>query len=336
MTTRRKFIQGAAGAALAMPALVSSARAADAIKVVLPLGFAIDFFDTMNAFSGGHYAKYGLDCKVIGANTGVQMTQLVVSGQGDFGRGAPPDQVRAVAANQAAPISISTISQGCNFRVFSLKAKPVSEPKDFKGKTVGLITMASPTGIYLDVMLAKAGLKPGDVERQPTGGTPGAYEILKQGRVDCFISTFAVAIALETAKDALLVWNPDKYLPLPGQCYNAMADTLKTRPDVAVRFLRAIKSSCEEIMAAPAADLISRAAKDFDIPGATERALQTAIVQRTVPEIWMSEGKENFLKNVPRLWSEGVEALRIAKIVDLKDPTVLYTNKFIDEALAMK
>ena len=335
MTTRRRFMQGAAGA-LAIPALISSARAADAIKVVLPLGFAIDFFDTMNAYSGGHYAKYGLDCKVIGANTGVQMTQLVVSGQGDFGRGAPPDQVRAVAAGQAAPIAISTISQGCNFRVFSLKAKPVAEPKDFKGKTVGLITMASPTGIYLDVMLAKAGLKPSDVERQPTGGTPGAYEILKQGRVDCFISTFAVAIALERAKEEVLVWSPDKYLPLPGQCYNAMASTLAARPEIAVRFLRAIKASCEEIMTAPVADLIARAAKDFDIPGANERALQVSIVERTVPEIWMSEGKENFLKNVPRLWSEGVDALRLAKIVDLKDPTVLYTNKFIDEALAMK
>jgi len=30
----------------------------------------------------------------------------------------------------------------------------------------------------------------------------------------------------------------------------------------------------------------------------------------------------------------GVEALRVAGIVDLKDPTVLYTNKFLDQALS--
>lgn len=176
MASRRTFLRNGAVAAgsaiLGLPAIIGSSRAAEPVTVVTPLGFSIDFFDAMNAYSGGHYAKFGLDAKVIGANSGVQMAQLIVSGQGTFGRGAPPDQIRAVAAGQPTPISISTISQGCNFRVFSLAAKPVSEPKAFKGKTVGLITLASPTGIYLDVMLAKAGLKPDDVVRQPTGGTP--------------------------------------------------------------------------------------------------------------------------------------------------------------------
>ena len=183
VTTRRQFLRdsAAAGAALvASPMIASSARAADAITVVLPLGFAIDFFDAMNAAAGGHFANFGLDAKVIGANSGVQAVQLIASGQGTFGRGAPADIIRAVAAKQNAPIAIATVFQGCPFRVFSLKSKPILEPKDFAGKTVGLITLASPTGIYLDVMLSQVGLKPSDVERQATGGTPGAIEIISR------------------------------------------------------------------------------------------------------------------------------------------------------------
>ena len=166
---------------------------------------------------------------------------------------------------------------------------------------------------------------------------PAPIEILKQGRSIASSPPSPSRSRSNPRSEPVEIWNPDKYLPLPGQCYYAMADTLEARgPMSPCVSSRRSNPPIDEIMAEPLAPLIKRAAKDFDIPGATERALQTAIVQRTVPEIWMSEGKENFLKNVPRLWSEGVEALRIAKIVDLKDPTVLYTNKFIDEALAMK
>jgi NitT/TauT family transport system substrate-binding protein len=336
MTTRRKFLKTigvTTGAAIAAPFLISKSNAAEPMSVVTPLGFSIDFFDTLNAYSGGHYAKFGLDAKVIGANTGVQMTQLVVAGQGTFGRGATPDQIRAVAAKQPAPIAISTISQGCNFRVFSLKSKPVLAPKDFKGKTVGLITMASPTGIYLDVMLAQAGLSANDVERQPTGGTPGAIEILKQGRVDCFISTVAVQVALQRAGAPVEIFNPDKYLPLPGQCYYAMSDTLKTRPEVAVNFLKAIRASVEEMLTEPLAPLIKRAAKDFDIPGANDSDQSVAMLTTAINEAMLSEGKENLMLNLPRLWNGGCAALREAHIVDVKDPSVLYTNKYVDKAL---
>jgi ABC-type nitrate/sulfonate/bicarbonate transport system substrate-binding protein len=335
MTTRRMVLKAAAaGVALGgFPAIIRSSRAAETMSVVTPLGFAIDFFDALNAYSGGHYAKFGLDAKVIGANTGVQMMQLVVSGRGTFGRGAPPDQIRAVAAKQPAPLAISTVSQGCNFRVFSLKSKPVLEPKDFKGKTVGLITMASPTGIYLDVMLQQAGLSPNDVERQPTGGTPGAIEILKKGRVDCFISTVAVMVALQRAGEAVAVFSPDKYLPLPGQCYYAMPDTLAARPAVAVNFLRAIKSSVDEMLSQPLAPLIARASKDFEIPGANDIDLSVAILKSGINQLMLAEGKENLMLNLPRKWNDGCAALRAAHIVDVPDPSVLYTNRYVEQAL---
>jgi NitT/TauT family transport system substrate-binding protein len=336
MTTRRKFITQAAmatGAAIAgAPAIIKPSRAAEAVSVATPLGFVLDFFDTMNAYSGGHYAKFGLDCKVIGANNGVQMTQLLVSGQVNFGRGGSPDLFRMYAGKQTFPVSISSINQDCVFRVFSLKSKPVLDPKEFKGKTIGLITLASASGVYLDVMLAEAGLKPDDVERQATGGTPGAVEILKAGRVDCFISAISVEVALERAGEPVVIWNPDKYLPLPGQCYLAMRETLAARPDTTVRFLQAIKSSVDEMFNEPLAPLIRRAAKDFDIPGTTDMDLAVAMVKSAMKAMTLGNGADLMI-NLPSRWNAGCAALRAAKLVDLADPSILYTNEYVDRAL---
>ncbi|HXQ50157.1 MAG TPA: ABC transporter substrate-binding protein [Stellaceae bacterium] len=337
MKTRRQILRSgamAAGAALAgFRAMVTPARAADQVSVALPLGFQIDFFDSMNMASGGHFARFGLDGKVIGANSGVQTIQLVASGQAMFGRGAPPDIIRAVAAKQAAPIAIATILQGCPFRVFSPKAKPVIEPIDFKGKTVGLITLASPTGIYLDVMLHRAGLTPGDVERQPTGGTPGALEIMKQGRVDCFISTVAVETAARLAHEQVLVWDPSKYLPLPGQTYYAMPETLAAKPDIVIRFLKAAKSSIDEMLAGPLPALITRAAKDFDIPGVNDLDLTVTMLDTSIKELMLPAGLDKLLLNIPAQWIDGCKALADAHIVEIADPNVLFTNRFIDAAL---
>lgn len=337
MIGRRSIL--ARGAAIASAAIagfpaIIPARAAEPVSVVTPLGFVLDFFDTMNAFSGGHYARFGLDAKVIGANNGVQMTQLVAAGRATFGRGGTPDLFRMVAARQKVPMAIASIDQDCVFRVFSLKAKPVRQPADFEGKTIGLITLASATGVYLDVMLAAAGLKPDDVERQATGGTPGALEFLKQGRVDCFISSLSVAVALERAGEPVEIWNPDRYLPLPGQCYLAMPDTLAARPEVTVRFLKAIKASVDEMFAQPLAPLIRRAARDFDIPGGGDIDLAVAMVQASMTVMMLTGARSELLVNLPARWRDGAAALRAAGIVDVPDPTRLYTNQFIDQALA--
>jgi hypothetical protein len=37
--------------------------------------------------------------------------------------------------------------------------------------------------------------------------------------------------------------------------------------------------------------------------------------------------------NLPSRWNAGCAALRAAKLVDLADPSILYTNEYVDQAL---
>jgi NitT/TauT family transport system substrate-binding protein len=172
-----------------------------------------------------------------------------------------------------------------------------------------------------------------DAERQAVGGTAGAIEFVKQGRIDCFISSLSVVVALEQAGEKIVYWSTDRYAPMPGNIYMATPEVIAAKPDLVVRCLRSLKASVDELMTRPTGPLFERAAKDFDIPGLQKLDTQVAYLKRVVDEAWLSQGRENLLRNVPSLWASGVGALRSAGIVDIKDPTALYTNRFVDEAL---
>jgi len=337
MTTRRHFIKAAAvtsAAVTGFPTLISSSRAAgDAITFMMPISFAIDFIHSMNAYSGGHFAKQGIDAKLLAATTGAQAMQILYSGKADFAYGSALDEIRVVAAQGSGPISIATMNQASSFRVISLQEKPVLRPEDFKGKIVGLISNGSPTEIYLDMMLTKVGLKKSDAERQVAGSSPGAISIVKQGRIDCFISPASTVIALERAGEKIVNWSPDKYVPMPGQVFMTMPSTAKAKPDLVIRFLKAMKASVDEIIQGPIEPLIRRAAKDFEFGGQSDMGALIEFNKLQVEQMWLVQGKENLLRNVPKLWELGVEELRAVGTADVKDPSVLYTNAFIDKAL---
>ena len=119
----------------------------------------------------------------------------------------------------------------------------------------------------------------------------------------------------------------------PGLGLFCTHETADKKPDVVVRMLRAYKASVTEIMSQPLEPIFQRAAKEFDIPRMNNVASLVAVQQEVTKRQWLAEGKENVLRNVPRLWQSACDALRQIKIADVKDPTTLYTNKFVEEVL---
>ena len=75
--------------------------------------------------------------------------------------------------------------------------------------------------------------------------------------------------------------------------------------------------------------IFERAAKDFEIPGLRDVDALVAVEKVTADRLWLSEGRENLLRNVPKLWKSGVDALRTNNIGDPGEPETLYTNQFV-------
>lgn len=336
MLKRRAFLkQAALGAAtiLVPPAIVTAARAADTVTVLTPFGFLPDFIEIMNAKSGGHFAKFGIDANVVGGHGGAQTTQELVAGRAQFARGAGVDLLSAMGKQTLPVVSISTLYQGATFQLVSLKDKPIRDGMELKGKTVGLVSVGGSTDTFLTLILAKVGLSKDDVRRQVVGNNPGAVEFIRQGRIDCFICSINVVITLERTGVPIVYWSMDKYAPMPGQIYMADRDTLTSKPELAVRFLRAMRASVDEIMTKPLGPIFERAAKDFEIPGLKNVDIPVAVEQASINQLWLTQGKQNLMRNVPALWQSGVDALHAIGLLPATDAKPFYTNKFIDEAL---
>jgi ABC-type nitrate/sulfonate/bicarbonate transport system substrate-binding protein len=331
MQTRRAFLGGAAATGIA--AVIGRARAADTVTVLTGFGFLPNFIDLMNAHSGGHFQKAGLDATVVGARgTAVEMQQMI-AGQAAFGRVAAIDQMNAIAKQQAPLVSISTLAQGSTFQVISLKEKPVADAASLQGKTVGVVSVGGSTEMLLDLMLRKAGLTKDAVKIETVGDNPGAIEFLARGRVDCFLASLNTVVAIERSGGEITYWSTDRFAEMPGQVYLATKSIIDTSPDTVLRFCKAMKASVDELLTQPLAPIFERAARDFDIPGLTDMDKAVATQQATAKQLWLADGRENLLRNVPRRWEAGVATLRGAGMTGVPDATMLYTNHFIDAAL---
>jgi ABC-type nitrate/sulfonate/bicarbonate transport system substrate-binding protein len=335
MITRRTVLAGAAalGGSLSAPTLLR-AQAREPLAVMTPFGYISDFIEMMNAVSGGHFAAQGFDAKLLGGQGTAQAMQQLIAGQVAFVRSAAIDQMRAVSTANAPLVSFSTLYQGSTFHVVSLKDKPITKAEDLKGKTVGLVSVGGTTDTFLDLMLRKVGLQKDDVRREVTGNSPGALQILKQGRVDCFMCAINVVVTLQQMKEPIEVWSTDRYAPMPSQCYVTTQSLIDTKPETVQRMTRALKASVDEMMTRPMREVFQRAAKDFDIPGIRDLDTLIAVSDAARDRLWLSEGRENLMRNVPRLWTEGAEALRASGVADIKNVEALYTNRFIDAAKA--
>ena len=120
---------------------------------------------------------------------------------------------------------------------------------------------------------------------------------------------------------------------MPSQCYVTTRDTIERRPQTVVRFLRAMKASMDEMLAGNSRAVFERAGREYEIPGIRDLDFVVEVAQTSQRELWLSRGRENLLRNVPELWESGFRALKAAGLADPPDPSALWTNRFVEEAL---
>lgn len=322
------------GAALALPFIGrAGAQAGEPLTFATPFGFIPDFIEMMNMVSGGHLARQGFAPRLIGAQGTSPAVQQLLANQASFVRVTAIDQFLAVSRGNAPLVSIATLYQGGAFSVISLRDRAIRDARDLRGKTVGIVSVGGSTELLLDIMLRSAGIPREEVRREVTGNSPGALQLVRQGRVDCFIAAIGVVVALRRANEPIEFWNTDRYAPMPGQVYMATRETIASRPEVVVRFLRALKSSCDEMRTGDLRAIFNRAGRDFEIPGIRNLDAAVELTEVAMRDLWMAQGEANFLRNVPALWRQADEGIRGSGIAAVPDVDALWTNEFIERAL---
>ena len=297
-----------------------------------PFGFIPDFLEMMNMVRAASLAQQGFAPTLLGGQGAVVTAQQLMTGAVSFVRLTAIDEFVAVAKG-AAFVCVATLYQGSTFHVISAKDKPINAAEDFKGKTVGVVSVGGSTEQLLEIMLRSAGMTKADVTTQVVGNSPGAMQYVRQGRIDCFINSIGVVVALQTADEPIVHWPTDRYAPMPSQIYVTTRDDDREEARNGGRVSQSPEGSTEDMLHGDLKAIFQRAGRDFDIPGMKNLDELVALMQFIMANPWMSQGRENFLRNMPELWAKADKGIRGAGIAAVPNVDALYTNTFIEQAL---
>ncbi len=330
---RRHLLKGLAGSALA-PGAASlwSGRAAAAEKVVYltPFGYLMAFAETMYAETSGFFAKHGLDVDIQGGRGSAMAVQQISAGNVLISRTGGTDMIKA-ASKDANIVAFAEIHQRDLFYVISSEQKPLTEPKQFVGKTIGIVSKGGATENILNMMLAKEGIVADDVTRETTGEGPAPFEFIVQGRIDAYIATYATVQQLQADKRPFVAWSVDKVAPSPAQIYITSKKSLAERPEALANFLLGVYDALAALTAAKdLKPIIKSMTEKYEIVERNKPDVGEGILSATI-DVYRPAYRDKFASD-PAGWASAYNLMVEAKIIEPMPAPSFYTNAICKRA----
>ncbi|PWS35233.1 hypothetical protein DFH01_23300 [Falsiroseomonas bella] len=331
--TRRAALALAGGSVAGITLRDARAQGARAMTFVTPFAYILAFVDVLNAKGGGYFEREGLDVTVEQGRGSAMAVQQIVGGGALLSRTGVGDHIRASSRPGGQElIAVATISQGSPFYVISPTSRPIRTPEEMAGKTIGILSVGGATEIVLDVMLQARGVDRTRVARQTAPNSPAGLQLIEQGRIDAYIVSAGVPVALQASNTPHVAWNTDDVAPIPGQCYIARRATVAQNGDMVVRFLRAVRRSLQDMLADTDLSRTLANIRGFEIAEMRNAALAPAILRNEM-QFWLTAGRENLLRNVPDRWQRGYDLMAAAGFAPAGGRAdALYTNEFVERA----
>jgi NitT/TauT family transport system substrate-binding protein len=265
---RRDFIGASALAAatLAVPARVR-AQALERKKVTIAVGGKnlLYYLPLTVAEQLKYFEAEGLEASIVDFAGGARALQAVVGGSADVVSGAFEHTLNMQAKGQ--PMRAFVLQGRAPQIVLAVSTKTMPNYKtvaDLKGKKIGVTAPGSSTNIMANFVLAKAGLKPGDVSIVGVGASQGAVAAMRAGQIDAMSNLDPVMTILQRSGDIKIVSDTrdlaeaDKVFggPMPAACLYAPVGFLEKNPNVAQALTNAIVRANKWIQQAGPSDII--------------------------------------------------------------------------------
>jgi NitT/TauT family transport system substrate-binding protein len=324
---RRHALQSIVGGALALGAAPLGTRTAAAVERIVyltPFGYLIGFVDTMYAQTGGFFANHGLDVDIQGGRGSAMAVQQISAGNVLISRTGGTDMIKA-AAKDPNIVAFAEIYQRDLFYVISSEQKPLTEPKEFAGKTIGIVSKGGATENILNMMLAKQGIPADSVDRETTGEGPAPFEFIAQGRIDAYIATSATVQQLQADKKPFLSWSVDKVAPSPGQVYITSKKALAEQPEPLTNFLLGVYDALGALTAAKDLKPIIRSMTEkYEIVERNKPDRGEGILALTI-DAYRGAYRDK-LASDPAGWASAYDLMVKAKIIEPMPKPSFYTD----------
>jgi NitT/TauT family transport system substrate-binding protein len=260
-------------AAAAVAGLPRSAPALERVTYLLPAPIFLPAFGPwIMARQRGYYAAEGLEVHFETARGGADVAKQVGIGNAVVG-GAMGDTSIIVRSNGVPVRSVAVLGgQGLMQLVFYADSG-INGPADLKGKTVNVTAFQETTYYATLGMLAAVGLSKNDVNIQAVGPA-NIWKFFLQRKADAMacVPDFIAEVEREGAK--ITVVPSSQFFQSMGQAILASDQTIKERPELVRKLVRATLRGMKDIIDDPAG-----AALDY-VKAVPERRGQEKHVQR--------------------------------------------------------
>ena len=183
---------------LAMPA---HAQVLEKPKITIGVGGKTLFYylPLTIAIQNGYFKAEGLDIEVQDFPGGARSLQALLGGSVDVVSGAFEHTITQQAKGQnIEALVLQGKYAGIVLGMPKAKAAAYKSPADLKGMKIGVTAPGSSTNMFVNILLAKAGLKPDAVAIIGVGATAGAIAIVKRGEIDAISNLDPVISQLES------------------------------------------------------------------------------------------------------------------------------------------
>ncbi|HEY1726745.1 MAG TPA: ABC transporter substrate-binding protein [Candidatus Baltobacteraceae bacterium] len=286
MLPRSRFLAGACGIALMLPA-----RATAAAKVVIQYDWLMSNgqIGDVVALKRGFFRDAGLDVELSPGGPNATAAAPVISGHAQLGQLSDSGQVM-FARNSGIPIKI--IAAGLRvapFAFYSLPKNPIRSPHDMIGKRIGI----QPTARYvLEAILAKNAIDPAKVAVTDVGAdmTP-----LAAGRVDAITGWITNAKEMSIFSGPLVSLSMESAgLPSYGDTYFATDDAIAKSSDQLARFIRALAQGWDWTYQYPS-DAVDIAAAEYpELDSSVEKRIMPTVLRLTFDKDTARDGWGTF------------------------------------------
>jgi len=147
----------------------------------------------------GYFKAEGLDVEILDFPGGARALQALLGGSVDVVSGAYEHTITQQAKGQnIEALVMQGKYAGIVLGMPKAKAGSYKSPADLKGMKIGVTAPGSSTNMFVNILLAKAGLKPDAVAIIGVGATAGAVAIVKRGEIDAISNLDPVIAQLES------------------------------------------------------------------------------------------------------------------------------------------
>jgi NitT/TauT family transport system substrate-binding protein len=272
---RRALIKSGAAAlaALAAPAVLR-AQAIEKPNAKIAVGGKnlLYYLPLTIAEQLGYFKDEGLSLEIVDFAGGSRALQAVVGGSADVVSGAFEHTVNMQFKGQ--PMRAFVLQGRAPQIVLGINPRTMPNYKsvaDLKGKKIGVTAPGSSTNVMANYVLAKAGLKPGDVSFIGVGASNGAVAAMRSGQIDAISNLDPVITLLQRSGDLKIVADTrvvaeaDRIFggPMPAGCLYAPQPFLDKNPATAQAMANAIVRANKWIQAAGPGEIIKAVPESF-------------------------------------------------------------------------